>query len=63
MATAARSTQIKAERSGSRGMNRTLPPRDRGNRVADSSPGNPDLAGIVPGVIGLECRTADSREG
>jgi hypothetical protein len=43
-------------------MNRTMPPRDRGNRVTDSFR-TFGFGGIVPGALGLERRTAITRKG
>ena len=46
----------------SRGMNGAMPPRDRGNRVADCFRAHRH-GGVVPGALGLECRTALTRKG
>ena len=43
-------------------MNRAMPPRDRGNRVADSF-GTFGFGGVVSGAFGLECRVAITRKG
>ena len=47
---------------GSRGMNRTMPPRDRGNRSADPRRASRSR-GVAAGAVGLERGTAASRKG
>ena len=54
---------------GSHGMNRALPPRDRGYRSSESGPGRPDIEGLWRALAdwsvelkGLTCLGARQRK-